>query len=931
MLEERATERALPPDGQRRQIFLDRYALKGPDGTPIESEYEETTLRVARAIAQVEPPVALGERFQTPTVRTLRDHWAERFAWAMAGFKFIPGGRILAGAGSGHNVTHFNCYCLPSPEDSREGILDNLKAMVEIMARGGGVGINLSSLRPKGSYVKSVNGTASGPVNWANLYSVATGDVIQQGGSRRGALMLMLDDTHPDVEEFVTVKRDHPSQLQYANLSVGISDRFMAAVRDDAEWQLVWQGEVRKTIRARALWHLICESAWASGEPGVVFMDRYNALSNTSYYERTVCVNPCWTGDTRVWTIDGPRSFAELAEAGQDVSVLSRDETGQLVYKTMRRPRLTRRDSALVEIVLTDGTTLRCTPDHQLYRRSGEKSEAQHLHLGDALASVPRGPDGPVRARESSALRVRAIRSSTSRADVYNGTVDDTHRYYVVSERRLILSANCGEQGLPAWGACNLGALNLSAFVRGEPGEPWERRIDWDSLGEHVRIAVRFLDDVIDASAPIAPLPQIEETLKRSRRVGLGTMGLADLLIKLEVRYGSDESLEIVDRLYAFVRDAAYRASVELAIERGSFPAFEPRYLEGAFVQTLPAELRELIARHGIRNATLLTQAPSGTTSLLAGVSSGIEPVFDFAVRRTDRTGEYTMYHPLYEAWWKSRGVDELHGKGVVTDPDYFVSASELTPEEHVRVQAKIQEYVDSSISKTLNAPSSHTVADVERIYSLAYELGCKGITYFRDGSREGVLESLRKPESSPERPQEQPALRIRPAVLGGRTYRVNSPVGTTFVTVNEDEAGSPFEVFVTVGKAGSDVAADAEALGRLISLALRIPSGLPQRAVLTEVGNQLRGIGGGSMTGFGANRVRSLADAVSRAFSEHLASPTEEEAGGKTGGEIEGKEEKASPRRAGLTGNYCPSCGQLALVNEEGCRKCYACGFAAC
>src|SRR6266852_6201080 len=224
-----------------------------------------------------------------------------------------------------------NCYVIPSPEDSRQGILDNLKTMTEIMARGGGVGINLSTLRPRGSYIKTVNGTASGPCSWAQLYSVATGDVIQQGGSRRGALMLMLDDNHPDIEEFITVKRT-AGKIEHANLSVCISDKFMQAVKDDADWDLTWQGEVKKTVRARSLWDLICTSAWESAEPGMVFMDRYNKLSNTWYYEDIRCVNPCVTGDTLIYTDAGLIPARELAERGTPVTVVSPDiAIGELI------------------------------------------------------------------------------------------------------------------------------------------------------------------------------------------------------------------------------------------------------------------------------------------------------------------------------------------------------------------------------------------------------------------------------------------------------------------------------------------------------------------------------------------------------------------------------------------------------------------------
>src|SRR5689334_18636746 len=302
-------------EGIRQKVFMDRYSLKDANGNPLEFYPEQLWARVARGIAEIEP------------TEEKRAEWEKRFYEALSDFQFVPGGRILAGAGTGHQVTYYNCFVIPSPDDSRQGILDNLKLMTEIMARGGGVGINLSTLRPRGSYIKTVNGTASGPCSWAQLYSVATGDVIQQGGSRRGALMLMLDDTHPDIEEFITVKRT-PGKIEHANLSVCISDAFMQAVKDDANWDLIWQGEVKKTIRARDLWDLICTSAWESAEPGVVFMDRYNKESNTWYYENIRCVNPCVTGDTLIYTDKGLFPASELAEIGTPITVVSTSEDG---------------------------------------------------------------------------------------------------------------------------------------------------------------------------------------------------------------------------------------------------------------------------------------------------------------------------------------------------------------------------------------------------------------------------------------------------------------------------------------------------------------------------------------------------------------------------------------------------------------------------
>jgi adenosylcobalamin-dependent ribonucleoside-diphosphate reductase len=688
-----------------------------------------------------------------------------------------------------------NCFVIPSPEDSRQGILDNLKIMTEIMARGGGVGINLSTLRPRGSYIKTVNGTASGPCSWAQLYSVATGDVIQQGGSRRGALMLMLDDTHPDIEEFITVKRT-AGKIEHANLSVCISDAFMQAVKDDAEWELTWQGEVKKTVRARDLWDLICKSAWESAEPGVVFMDRCNKLSNTWYYETIKCVNPC------------------------------------------------------------------------------------------------------------------------------------------------------GEQPLPPWGVCNLGALNLSAFVK-------DVQMDYARLAEVSKVAMRFLDNVIDANEYF--IEENREAQLGTRRTGLGTMGLADALIKMKIAYGSEESMPVIERIYTAIRDAAYEASADIAAEKGSFPKFDrDKYMQGEFIKRQPQAIQDKIRAQGIRNAVLLTQAPTGTTSLLSGVSSGIEPVYDFAMIRRDRTGEHILYHPLLQEW-RDKHPNE-------PTPDYFVSSKDLTPEEHVRVQAMVQKYTDSSISKTVNAPNNHTVEQVQTLYRLAYEMGCKGVTYYRDGSRDAVLTRIEdekkaaQPVQQTQTPVMEPVTSIqqgikpRPAVVHGYTRQVSAPEGKVNVTINSDEHG-PLEVFVNVGKAGSDIAALAEALGRLISLNLRVLSPLSQTDRAQEIAEQLRGIGGSRSVGFGMQQVRSLPDAVARALEMHLeeqeaakqvsSSQSQETAVKATSNgkrdEHDGFADGSSSAlnvAAGyinVTGNLCPQCGCNTMVREEGCRKCYTCGHSEC
>ena len=1126
-------------EGIRNKVFIDRYSLKDASGKPLELYPENTWARVARGIAEVEK------------TEEKRAYWEKRFYEVLTNFQFVPGGRILAGAGSGHQVTFYNCYVIPSPEDSRQGILDNLKLMTEIMARGGGVGINLSTLRPRGSYIKTVNGTASGPCSWAQLYSVATGDVIQQGGSRRGALMLMLDDTHPDVEEFITVKKT-AGKIEHANLSVAISDKFMAAVKDDAKWDLMWQGEVKKTIRARDLWDLICKSAWESAEPGMVFMDRYNTESNTWYYENIRCVNPCVTGDTLIYTDRGLLPASELAELGTPITVASPDSESVTmrqashVFSTGVKP--------VYRLQTSEGYTVRLTHDHKVLTGTGWKEagdlvtgeklvllngeggfgntgnedlgrvmgwligdgylntkregsvvlsfwgteQAIAPHFADAvnrLLEVPtdkalrqyqvgtqyikereetrvesvrlmrlvdpellvnklqvpptvlRGShemqkgflsalftaDGSVQGTIEKGISVRLTsvsqkllegvqrlllnfgiashiyknRREAEARDLPNGkggtasyecqtyhdlmisranlrpfarqigfltvekqskleealslfkrgpykedflatfeslTADGEEMVYDLTEpvahqfvgNGLTLH-NCGEQGLPAFGVCNLGALNLSAFVQ-------NGQMDWVHLAEMSKVAMRFLDNVVDANEYF--IKENEEAQMGTRRTGLGTMGLADALIKMKVAYGSDESLPIIERIYATIRDASYEASSDNAAEKGVFPMFDrDKYMQGRFIQRLPESIQKKIRKQGIRNAVLLTQAPTGTTSLLAGVSSGIEPVYDFAMIRRDRTGEHIMYHPLLQEW-RDAHPDET------TEPNYFVSSKDLTPEEHVRVQAMVQQYTDSSISKTVNAPNEHTVEQVQKLYRLAYESGCKGITYYRDGSRDAVLTRVEDEKKAAEKAQQAVAptppavvsihdgIKHRPALVEGYTRQVRAPEGKINVTINSDTDG-PLEVFVNVGKAGSDIAALAEALGRLISLNLQILSPVSQAERAQEIADQLRNIGGNRSVGFGQQQVRSLPDAVARALELHMATlqttveatkAEEHEVHEHTNGKhiLDGNA-PLSLTHLTVTGNLCPQCGCNTMVNEEGCRKCYSCGHSEC
>jgi ribonucleoside-diphosphate reductase alpha chain len=448
----------------------------------------------------------------------------------------------------------------------------------------------------------------------------------------------------------------------------------------------------------------------------------------------------------------------------------------------------------------------------------------------------------------------------------------------------------------------------------------------------------------------------MEKKKKKTRRVGLGTMGLGDMLIQLKIRYGSDTAIEFCGKLFAFIRDEAYRASIDLAKKRGAFPNFDrEKFLQGKFIQALPQDIQAGIAEFGIRNATLLTQAPTGTTSLLAGASSGIEPIYDFIVIRKDRLGEHEILHPLYEQYKKSHPGEDL--------PDYFTTAKQLTPEEHIKMQAIIQKYVDASISKTVNAPHSHSIDDVKRLYIMAYDLGCKGIAYYRDGSRDAaVLYSKEvKQTDEPEKPavlpedKQNPPLKVtakpRPEVVSGSTYKIKTGYGTLFVTVNNDEDGKPFEVFAAIGKTGGFFAAKSEAICRLISLALR--AGID----VEEVVEQLKGIRGPMPSWSKYGQVLSIPDAISHILREHINSAqqklqldfkekTEQDAlDEKMLKELPaaGMEQTVSQELKSVSYSrvsveiadrgFAPECPECHGVLElsEGCMLCRNCGFSKC
>jgi len=518
----------------------------------------------------------------------------------------------------------------------------------------------------------------------------------------------------------------------------------------------------------------------------------------------------------------------------------------------------------------------------------------------------------------------------------------------------------CGEQFLLPYENCCLGAVNLARHVcMGENGRP---AIDWDRLRETVGWAVRFLDDVVEVNAYVSAVPQLREAAHRTRRIGLGLMGLGDLMYHLGVRYGSEVAQELAAQVMEFIRYHAMQASVRLACERGPFPAivgsvYDPDDLRWTPPQPLtpyqrPHQWRrpppdwqvvvEGIRRYGIRNATQLTVAPTGTVATVAGCEAyGCEPVFALAyvrhVNDDEQDLELRYTSPLFLHALEREGLDRAARERIVrrvaltgscqdveevppSVREVFVVAGDISAEEHVRMQAALQAFVDASISKTINCPPTATREDVARAFQLAWKLGCKGLTVYVAGSRERVVLETEQTRQAKEKTTVSAQVRPRPHTLEGRTYRLGTPLGTAYITINHNGDGEPFEVFLNVGKAGSDTAAVAEAIGRLISLILRIPSPLSAARRLQGVVRQLKGIGGGRPLGLGRDRVQSLPDGVAQVLAEYL---------GLAGPAV--PDEKVEQLSLFPRGDLCPNCGHAALVNEEGCCRCYACGFSEC
>jgi len=767
-------------------------------------------------------------------------------------------------------------------------------------------GFAFSRLRPKDDIVASTGGKASGPVSFLRVFNGAT-EAVKQGGTRRGANMGILKVDHPDILEFIECKLE--GGITNFNISVAATDRFMDALEKGEDYELInpHTGAVTGKLSAREVFERIVRAAWRTGDPGMVFIDRINRspANPTPEVGMVEATNPCVTGDTLVATPEGSRRVDTI-------------QPGDFIL-TVKGPRPVARvetyhETPVFRVGFSDGGRLRATAGHQFYVYREEAGyrpiRLDRCRPGDEVQTLHAGVSGAAKI-----LSVEPAGVETT-YDLYESETDTwiTEGY---------VSRGCGEQPLLPNEACNLGSLNVSKFARRADNDEWS--IDWEDLERVVRLSVRFLDDVIEMNP--YPLPVIDATVKSNRRIGLGIMGWADLLFIMGIAYDSPEALDLAEQIMSFVKEQAHDQSARLAEERGPFPNWSRSiYKDG----------------RPMRNSTVTTIAPTGTISMIAGCSSGIEPIFALAfehrVKQPDGERVLPFVNEVFDRLAREQGFysealmqevlkrGSLHGIPGVPEPaqGVFKTSHEIPYEWHVRHQAAFQKHTDNGVSKTINLPNLATEEDVASAYLLAWKMGCLGITVFRDGCKGEQV--LNVGVGAKARKEEVPAVTTGPAVikprphsLHGLTYRMETPIGTAFITVNETGDGEPFEVFVQVGKGGSDTMAVAEALGRLISLILRLPSPFSAKRRMEEVINQLSRIGGGQPTGFGPAKVLSLPDALARTLAEYLGQVRPDAADGGNG---------SGPHRIG---DLCKECGQATFIYEEGCKKCLSCGYNEC
>lgn len=677
---------------------------------PLEIYYEQIAKRNATGLASVEK------------TEERRRHSFEEFYEELVNMNFIPAGRVLYGAGAETDVTYFNCYVMPYIADSREGISEHRKQVMEIMSRGGGVGTNGSTLRPRNTLAKGVNGKSSGSVSWLDDIAKLT-HLVEQGGSRRGAQMIMLADWHPDILEFIVSKMQNPRIL-----------RFLLENTEDEQIKKLIQEKLKFTPLSPT------EEAMYQGILNYQSIPGQGGFDNKVLQEAEDKLN---AGGT--YTVNSPEFLT-----GANISVCITDDFMKAVENDA--------DYSLRFPDVENYSKEEMAEYNQDWQESGDVREWEQK--GHAVRTYR-----TIKARELwKLINVCATYSAEPGIFFIDNANEQTNAQSY--GQKVVATNPCGEQPLAPYSVCNLAAVNLA-----EMADKDEKVVDFDKLRKTVATGVRMQDNVIDATPYF--LEDNTKQAKGERRVGLGVMGMHDLLIYTETTYGSEEGNVLIDQIFETIATTAYRTSIEIAKEKGSFPyleassAEETNRLRQAFTETgymkkMPQDILDGVKEYGIRNSHLLTVAPTGSTGTMVGVSTGLEPYFSFKYYRSGRLGKFIEVNAAI--------VQEYLDRNPEADkdnlPEFFISAMELLPENHADVQCVIQKWVDSSLSKTVNAPKGYTVEQVQGVYERLYKGGAKGGTVYVDGSRDAQVLTLKAEDNTFEPKEESTASPEKKVVL---------------------------------------------------------------------------------------------------------------------------------------------------------------------
>lgn len=727
--------------------------------------------------------------------------------------KFLPGGRILANRGinkTGSKGSLSNCYVLGTG-DSIEEIYETCAQMARTYSYGGGVGIDISKLRPRGAFVNNTAKETTGAVSFMKTFDVVTGTIGQSG--RRGALMISISANHPDLPEFIGIKAN-TDLITNANISIRVNDKFMKSVEEDKDYLLHWpcdmdinEKEIEnideydklvkietmcgnvyvKKVKARELFMKIAANNWDYGEPGVLFWDRienWHLMSNNKDFEYAG-VNPCVSGDTLILTDKGYQRIDSLV--GKSVNIWNGYEWSNV------EPRVTGHNQEMYKIIFSNGCVLRCTKYHKFILNNNERVEANKLNIGDQLAefSYPEIPnlnevfDGFC--ETSGFITITSIEDDGVCDTVYCFNEPKNHSGIFNG----VMTAQCAEEPLPKGGACLLGSMNISAYVTDD------KKFDYESFDIDVRTATAALNEIQVEGTPLHPLDVQKEAAVKYRQIGLGLFDLAGALIKLGIRYGSKEAQEFADKVTHSMLISAFEKSCDLNEECGINAVYDNMFDSDFYKKRVEPFISEKYKGKYPLNSQILTIAPTGTISTMINASSGGgEPIFALSYSRTTKSlhGKDETYKVYPQVVLDYFGKNEISDEEFASLPDYYVSSSDIPWKERVEMQAAMQNNIDASISSTVNLPEKTTVEDVFGIYMYAWKCGLKGITIFRENcKRIAILSTSPKQETKPDFPVTFAPK--RPKSLDADFYQISAN-GHKFHIFVGIYAGRPYEFF---------------------------------------------------------------------------------------------------------------------------------------